>query len=212
MTCRIFFGEPSPSVPLGKSAGKFVTGTKTVILARNAVLLGLALCFATTVLGRTAAADPAQLISDFRLKHGEKRRHPGCCAHADCPRSGSGDGRAGRTRSRCPRRFNLRVGPAGAGRPQRTLRTAMTVFPKPSTSGSIRQAPKNLLLPGATRVGVASVKRENRPDVLGHGDRRAYENPKKPKSPPASSPKSSPKKSKQANTAKPKSRRPRPAA
>ena len=44
-----------------------MTGTKIVILARHALLLGLALCFATTVLVRTAAANPAQLISDFRV-------------------------------------------------------------------------------------------------------------------------------------------------
>ena len=35
-------------------------GTKAVILVRRALLLGLALCLATTVLGQTAAADPAQ--------------------------------------------------------------------------------------------------------------------------------------------------------
>src|SRR4051794_25535099 len=71
MTCCVFFGLNLPSGR--KSRGIFVTGRKTVDLARQAVLLGLVLCFATVALGQTAAADPAQMISDFRLKHGEKR-------------------------------------------------------------------------------------------------------------------------------------------
>src|SRR5437899_8488964 len=71
MTCYVFFGLNLPNGHKGR--GTSVTARKTVNLARQALLLGLALCLATTVLGRTAAANPAQMISDFRLKHGEKR-------------------------------------------------------------------------------------------------------------------------------------------
>ena len=185
-----------------------MTGRKTVILARNAVLLGLALCFATTVLGRTAAANPAQLISDFRLKHGEKR----VTLDAALTRIAHDQAQAMAAKDQLDHdvlgRFNSRVGPAGAGRAAENIAYGYDSFPKTldqwiNSSGHR----KNLLLPGATRVGVASVKsaktgRMYWAMVIAGG----YESPKKPKSPPASSPKTSPKESKQANTAKPKSR------
>ncbi|MEH2608901.1 hypothetical protein [Bradyrhizobium sp. AZCC 1693] len=69
---RIFRIESCQRSQLGRGRGILVTGRKTAILARQALLLGLALCLATTVLSRTAAANPAQMISDFRLKHGEQ--------------------------------------------------------------------------------------------------------------------------------------------
>src|SRR5690349_135276 len=70
---RLFRVESSRRFEMGRAAGTPVTGRKIVILARRALLLALALSFVTTVPGRTAAAGPAQMISDFRLKHGEKR-------------------------------------------------------------------------------------------------------------------------------------------
>ena len=76
--------------------GRFVTFTRIFILARRALLLGLALCFVAAVPGRTAAADPAQMISDFRLKHGEKRVTLDGTLDANCARSGPGDGDKGR--------------------------------------------------------------------------------------------------------------------
>ena len=155
-----------------------MTGTKIVILARQALLLGLALCFATTALGRTAAAHPAERISDFRLKH-----------QLDHDVLGG---------------FTKRVGPAGAGRAAENIAYGYDSFPKTldqwiNSSGHR----KNLLLPGATRVGVASVKSAKTGRMYWAmviaGD---YERPK----PAKSSPKSSPKESKQASAAKPKSR------
>ncbi len=202
MTCRIFFGLNLPSDPnLGKGRGKLVTGTKTVILARQALLLGLALCFATTVLGRTAAADPAQLISDFRLKHGEKR----VSLDAALTRIAHDQAQAMAAKDQLDHdvlgRFNTRVGPAGAGRAAENIAYGYDSFPKTldqwiNSSGHR----KNLLLSGATRVGVASVKSAKTGRtywaMVIAGD---YERPKAPKS----SPKSSPKDSKQAARPKP---------
>jgi hypothetical protein len=185
-----------------------VTGTKTVILARQVLLLGLALCFATTILGRTAAADPAQLISDFRQKHREKR----VTLDAALTRIAHDQAQAMAAKDQLDHdvlgQFNKRVSPAGAGRAAENIAYGYDSFPKTldqwiNSSGHR----KNLLLPGATRVGVASVKSAKTGRMYWAmviaGD---YERPKTPKSPPAGSPKSSPKESKQANTAKPKSR------
>jgi uncharacterized protein YkwD len=185
-----------------------VTGTKTAILARQVLLLGLALCFATTLPSRTAAADPAQLISDFRLKHGEKR----VTLDAALTRIAHDQAQAMAAKDKLDHdvlgQFNKRVSPAGAGRAAENIAYGYDGFPKTldqwiNSSGHR----KNLLLPGATRVGVASVKSAKTGRMYWAmviaGD---YESPKKPKSPPASSPKNSPKESKQANAAKPKSR------
>jgi uncharacterized protein YkwD len=205
MTCHVFFGLKLPSDPnLGKGRGKLVTGTKTVVLARQALLLGLALCFATTVLGQTAAANPAQMISDFRLKHGQKR----VTLDAALTRIAHDQAQAMAAKDQLDHdvlgRFTTRVGPAGAGRAAENIAYGYDGFPKTldqwiNSSGHR----KNLLLPGATRVGVASVKSAKTGRMYWAmviaGD---YERPKKPKS----SPKSSPKDSKQAYAAKSKSR------
>ncbi|MEH2608899.1 CAP domain-containing protein [Bradyrhizobium sp. AZCC 1693] len=101
-------------------------------------------------------------------------------------------------------RFNSRVSPAGAGRAAENIAYGYDGFPKTldqwiNSSGHR----KNLLLPGATRVGVASVKSAKTGRMYWAmviaGD---YERPKKPKG----SPKSSPKDSKQATAARPKAR------
>jgi len=183
-----------------------VTGRKTAILARQALLLGLAFCLATTVLtalGQTAAADPAQMISDFRLKHGEKR----VTLDATLTRIAHDQAQAMAAKDQLDHdvlgRFNSRVSPAGAGRATENIAYGYDSSPKTldqwiNSSGHR----KNLLLPGATRVGVASVKSAKTGRMYWAmviaGD---YERPK-----PKSSPKSSPKDSKQAHTAKPKSR------
>jgi cysteine-rich secretory family protein len=101
-------------------------------------------------------------------------------------------------------RFNSRVGPAGAGRAAENIAYGYDSFPKTldqwiNSSGHR----KNLLLPGATRVGVASVKSAKTGRMYWAmviaGD---YERPK----PEKSSPKDAPKESKQAKATKPKSR------
>ena len=180
-----------------------MAGRKTVILVRQAVLLGLVICFAAAG-SRQAAANPAQMISDFRLKHGQKR----VILDATLTRIAHDQAQAMAAQDKLDHdvlgRFNTRVGPAGAGRAAENIAYGYDGFPKTldqwiNSSGHR----KNLLLPGATRVGVASVKsaRTGRTywAMVIAGD---YERPKAPKS----SPKGSPKDSKQANAAKSKPR------
>jgi len=169
-------------------------------LARNAVLFGLALCFAATALGQAAAASPAQMISDFRLKHGERR----VTLDATLTRIAHEQAQAMAAKDQLDHdvlgRFNTRVSPAGAGRAAENIAYGYDGFPKTldqwiNSSGHR----KNLLLPGATRVGVASVKSAKTGRtywaMVIAGD---YERPKTPKS--------TPKSSKQVAVAKPKSR------
>jgi hypothetical protein len=184
-----------------------VGGGKTVILTRQALLLGLVICFAVTAGSQRAAANPAQMISDFRLKHGEKR----VTLDATLTRIAHDQAQAMAAKDQLDHdvlgRFNSRVDPAGAGRAAENIAYGYDSFPKTldqwiNSSGHR----KNLLLPGATRVGVASVKSAKTGRMYWAmviaGD---YERPKTPKSSPKSSPKDS-KDSKQAHAAKPKSR------
>ncbi len=110
-----------------------MTGRKTAILARQALLLGLAFCLATTVLtalGQTAAADPAQMISDFRLKHGEKR----VTLDATLTRIAHDQAQAMAAKDQLDHdvlgRFNSRVSPAGAGRATENIAYGYDGFPK----------------------------------------------------------------------------------
>jgi hypothetical protein len=132
-----------------------VTGTKILIVARR--LLVVALC--VVLPAGTAVADPAQLISDFRLKHGEKRvTLDGALtriAHDQAQAMASKDVLDHDVLGR----FTTRVAPAGAGRAAENIAYGYESFPKTldqwiNSSGHR----KNLLLPGATRVGVANVK------------------------------------------------------
>jgi hypothetical protein len=184
--------------------GDFVNFARISVLARRALLLGLALCFAAAIPGRTAAASPADMISDFRLKHGEKRvTLDGALtriAHDQAQAMASKDVLDHDVLGH----FTTRVGPAGAGRAAENIAYGYEGFPKTldqwiNSSGHR----KNLLLPGATRVGVASVKSAKSGRtywaMVIAGD---YERPK----PAKTSPKNTPKESKQASAAKPKAR------
>ena len=181
-----------------------MAGRKTVILARQALLLGLMICFAPTVGSRAATANPAQMISDFRLKHGEKR----VTLDTTLTRIAHDQAQAMAAKDQLDHNvlghFNARMSPASAGRAAENIAYGYESFPKTldqwiNSSGHR----KNLLLPGATRVGVASVKSAKTGRtywaMVIAGD---YERPK----PPKASPKSAPKESKQAQIAKPKSR------
>lgn len=181
--------------------GLFVTGRKTVIWARRALLLGLALCLVATAFCETAAAaSPAQMISDFRLKHGEGR----VTLDATLTRVAHEQAQAMAAKDQLDHdvlgRFTTRVRPAGAGRAAENIAYGYDSFPKTldqwiNSSGHR----KNLLLPGATRVGVASVKSAKTGRtywaMVIAGD---YERPKPSKG--------TPKVSKQADVAKPKPR------
>lgn len=187
--------------------GELVSGSRISILVRHALLLGLALCLAAAIPGRAAAADPAQMISDFRLKHGEKR------VTLDGPLTRIAHDQAQAMASKdvldhdVLGHFNTRVAPAGAGRAAENIAYGYDGFPKTldqwiNSSGHR----KNLLLPGASRVGVASVKSAKTGRMYWAmviaGD---YES-KKPKSAPTGTPTRLPKQSKQASAAKPKAR------
>jgi hypothetical protein len=201
MACYVHFGLNLPAA-VGRSRGTIVAGRKTVILVPQALLLGLLICFGATIGSPTAAANPAQMISDFRLKHGEKR----VTLDATLTRIAHDQAQAMAAKDQLDHNvlghFNSRMSPAGAGRAAENIAYGYESFPKTldqwiNSSGHR----KNLLLPGATRVGVASVKSAKTGRtywaMVIAGD---YERPK-PKAPP----KSSPKESKQAQ-AKPKSR------
>ena len=182
--------------------GESVRGSRISNLARHALLLGLALCFAAAIPGRMAAAGPAEMISDFRLKHGEKR----VTLDGTLTRIAHDQAQAMASKDVLDHdvlgRFTTRVGPAGARRAAENIAYGYESFPKTldqwiNSSGHR----KNLLLSGATRVGVASVKSAKTGRtywaMVIAGD---YERPA-PK--PA---KGSPKESKQASAAKPKAR------
>jgi hypothetical protein len=181
--------------------GNLVSGTKIFILARCAVWLGLALCFVAAIPARSAAASPAEMISDFRLKHGEKR----VTLDGTLTRIAHDQAQAMASKDVLDHdvlgHFNTRVGPAGAGRAAENIAYGYESFPKTldqwiNSSGHR----KNLLLPGATRVGVASVKSAKSGRtywaMVIAGD---YERP-------APKPAKGAKESKQASAAKPKAR------
>jgi Cysteine-rich secretory protein family len=174
---------------------------KSLMRARQALLLGLMVCLVAMAGSGNAAANPAQMISDFRLKHGEKR----VTLDATLTRISHDQAQAMAAKDVLDHdvlgRFTTRVAPAGAGRAAENIAYGYDSFPKTldqwiNSSGHR----KNLLLPGATRVGVASVKsaktgRTYWAMVIAGG----YEE-KAPKG----TPKSGPKETKQAAAAKPK--------
>ncbi|WP_442893429.1 CAP domain-containing protein [Bradyrhizobium sp.] len=177
-----------------------MAGRKTVVV-RQALLLGLLICLGAIAGSRIAAANPAQLISDFRLKHGEKR----VTLDTTLTRIAHDQAQAMATKDQLDHNvlgnFNSRMSPANAGRAAENIAYGYESFPKTldqwiNSSGHR----KNLLLPGATRVGVASVKSAKTGRtywaMVIAGD---YERPK-PKAPPQSS-----KEIRQAKAAKPKS-------
>jgi len=189
---QLGYGEPSLNV------------RETFGRARRALLLGLVLCIVAIAGSRAASADPAGMISDFRLKHGEKR----VSLDSTLTRIAHDQAQAMATKDVLDHdvlgRFNSRVGPAGAGRAAENIAYGYESFPKTldqwiNSSGHR----KNLLLPGATRVGVASVKSSKTGRtywaMVIAGD---YEQ-KAPKGAPKDAPKGS-KETKQASSAKPK--------
>lgn len=204
MAYRAIFERNLPGESSREVHGKaIVIVGRTTVAVRLALLFAVALCFATTVPGRTAAANPAQMISDFRLKHGEGR----VTLDATLTRIAHDQAQAMAAKDQLDHdvlgRFTSRVSPAGAGRAAENIAYGYESFPKTldqwiNSSGHR----KNLLLPGATRVGVASVKSAKTGRMYWAmviaGD---YERQK-----PKAAPKNSGNAAKQANAAKPKPR------
>jgi len=179
--------------------------SKSFKRARQVLLLGLVVCIIAIASGGTASANPAAMISDFRVKHGEKR----VTLDSTLTRIAHDQAQAMAAKDVLDHdvlgRFTTRVAPAGAGRAAENIAYGYESFPKTldqwiNSSGHR----KNLLLSGATRVGVASVKsaktgRTYWAMVIAGG----YE-PTTPKGAPKDSAKPPPKDAKQASTAKPK--------
>ena len=170
--------------------------------AIGAAIAGLMLLAAPVV----AAESPSELISSYRLKHGEVR----VVRDATLDRIAQEQARAMAGKDTLSHEvlgaFSKRVAPARAGRAAENIAYGYESFEK--TLGQwidSSEHRRNLLLHNASRVGIASAK-----DASGKrtywamviaGD---YERPT-PK-PAKGSPKNAPKESKQAHAAKPKSR------
>ena len=108
-----------------------------------------------------AAASPAELISDFRLKHGEGR----VTMDATLNRIALEQAKAMAAKDKLDHEvlgsFNSRIAPARAGRAAENIAYGYDGFEK--TLGQWIDSSghrKNLLLPKASRVGVASAKSE----------------------------------------------------
>jgi hypothetical protein len=121
---------------------------------RFAIVLALALLFT----GR-AAAEPAAMISDFRLKHGEGR----VTMDATLVRIALEQARAMAAKDKLDHDvlgpFNSRVAPSKSGRAAENIAYGYDGFEK--TLGQWIDSAghrKNLLLPKASRVGVASAR------------------------------------------------------
>ena len=120
-----------------------------ILLALPLLLSGLA----------AAAASPAEMISDFRLKHGEGR----VTIDATLNRIALEQAKAMAAKDKLDHEvlgsFNSRIAPAKAGRAAENIAYGYDGFEK--TLGQWIDSSghrKNLLLPKASRVGVASAK------------------------------------------------------
>ena len=124
-----------------------------------AILLSLPLIFNSLA---ALAASPAEMISDFRLKQGEGR----VTMDLTLNRIALDQAKAMAAKERLDHdvlgSFNSRVAPAQAGRAAENIAYGYDSFQK--TLGQWIDSPghrKNLLLPKASRVGVASARSPN---------------------------------------------------
>jgi uncharacterized protein YkwD len=120
------------------------------------LFLSFAICYSPTL---ARAASPADLISSYRVQHGEKR----VVMDSTLTRIAHEQAAAMAAKDKLDHDvlggFTSRVNSAGAGRAAENIAYGYDSFPK--TLGQWIDSAghrKNLLLPGASRVGVASVK------------------------------------------------------
>jgi hypothetical protein len=138
---------------------QFVIGKRPSVRARLLVLLGVALCLCTPVLGQSPPSNPASMISDFRKQNGEGR----VTLDATLTRIAHDQAAAMAAQDKLDHdvlgQFNKRVSPAGAGRAAVNIAGGYDSFPKTRVQG-INSAGhrRNRVLRDASRVGVASVK------------------------------------------------------
>lgn len=119
---------------------------------------GLALCLSSPALAQTSA-DPASLISDFRLQHQEGRVKSDATLKRIAQDQANAMAAKGVLDHDVLGAFSSRVAPANAGRAAENIAYGYDSFPKTLdqwiNSSSHR---KNLLMRDAARVGVASAK------------------------------------------------------
>src|ERR1700693_4234385 len=122
------------------------------------IKLGLALCLSSPVLAQTSA-DPAALISDFRIQHQEGRVKSDATLKRIAQDQANAMAAKGVMDHDVLGSFSSRVAPANAGRAAENIAYGYDSFPKTLdqwiNSSSHR---KNLLMHEAARVGVASAK------------------------------------------------------
>jgi uncharacterized protein YkwD len=120
--------------------------------------LGLAFCLSDPALAQ-ARADPAALISDFRVQHQEGRVKPDATLKRIAQDQANAMASKGVMDHDVLGSFSSRVAPANAGRAAENIAYGYDSFPKTldqwiNSSGHR----KNLLMHDAARVGVASAK------------------------------------------------------
>lgn len=133
---------------------KIRSRTRVAMKRLSAILLSSALLFCALA---TAEASPAEMISGFRLKHGEGR----VVMDATLDRIAQEQAKAMAARDKLDHEvlgsFSSRIAPSKAGRAAENIAYGYDSFEKTLdqwiTSSEHR---KNLLLPKASRVGVAS--------------------------------------------------------
>lgn len=122
------------------------------------LLFGLALCLSAPALAQTSA-DPAALISDFRVQHQESRVKSDATLKRIAQDQANAMAAKGVMDHEVLGAFSSRVAPANAGRAAENIAYGYDSFPKTLdqwiNSSSHR---KNLLMHEGERVGVASAK------------------------------------------------------
>ncbi|MDE2329277.1 MAG: CAP domain-containing protein [Bradyrhizobium sp.] len=122
-----------------------------------AIVLAVVVIFSSLAPAR--AASPAEMISDFRLHHGEHRVSTDPVLTRIAREQAAAMAAKDMLDHDVLGRFSARIGPAGAGRAAENIAYGYDNFPK-TLSQWIESTGhrKNLLLHDATRVGVASVR------------------------------------------------------
>ena len=122
------------------------------------LLLGLSLCLSSSAFAQTFA-DPAALISDFRVQHQEGRVKSDATLKRIAQDQANAMAAKGVMDHDVLGPFGSRVAPANAGRAAENIAYGYDSFPKTLdqwiNSSSHR---KNLLMHDASRVGIASAK------------------------------------------------------
>ena len=152
------------------------------LLAHQVLFLGLAFCLCDS-----AFAQPAAMISDFRVQHGEGRVTSDSTLNRIAQDQANAMASKGVMTHEVLGPFSSRVSPAGAQRAAENIAYGYDEFPR-TLDQWINSAGhrKNLLMHGAARVGVASAKSSvNGRTYWAMVITGGYENPRSPAAKPA---------------------------